>query len=394
MLASMSSERFFAELEPFDGFAGIVEPSSYHAVPDDWCVAITDVEDSTRAIAEGRFKDVNAIGAASIVAVLNAARDLPLPFVFGGDGATILFPASRRAAVAVALRGMRRLARESFGLALRVGIVPVADLTRAGLPVRVGRLRLSPWVSLAMLSGRGVTEAERRIKSGDHDHEYSVVAAGAEAQADLAGFECRWDPLHTRRGHIVTLLVAARGPDAETRSETYREVLASIDAVLGDVTRANPASLESLNIAGDARAFEQEARLLGGASALGRGLRGVQAWATAQLGRLLLRTGWRIPGFDGSAYRREVVQNTDFRKFDEMLRMVLDVTPAELAALEADLAARREGRRLAYGMHVSEAAVMTCLIFSHEHVHVHFVDGSGGGYATAAVALKQQLAEA
>ena len=44
----------------------------------------------------GRYKDVNTIGVASIVAIKNAMKNELFPFVFGGDGATALIPASKR----------------------------------------------------------------------------------------------------------------------------------------------------------------------------------------------------------------------------------------------------------------------------------------------------------
>ena len=40
------------------------------------------------------------------------------------------------------------------------------------------------------------------------------------------------------------------------------------------------------------------------------------------------------------------------------------------------------------------AALMTCFVRSYQGNHVHFVDGSNGGYALAAKQLKAQLAEA
>ena len=44
---------------------------------------------------------------------------------------------------------------------------------------------------------------------------------------------------------------------------------------------------------------------------------------------------------------------------------------------------------LRYGMNVSDTALMTCLVTStNEGLHVHFVDGGGGGYTNAAKSLK------
>jgi hypothetical protein len=46
---------------------------------------------------------------------------------------------------------------------------------------------------------------------------------------------------------------------------------------------------------------------------------------------------------------------------------------------------------LVYGLHVSKHALMTCLVFDRFGKQVHFVDGSGGGYALAAKQMKEQL---
>lgn len=73
------TDRFYADLPSFEGFADAVDPARYTDAPTDWFVAITDVRGSTDAIEAGRYKDVNALGAASIVAVLNAAPGLDLP---------------------------------------------------------------------------------------------------------------------------------------------------------------------------------------------------------------------------------------------------------------------------------------------------------------------------
>jgi hypothetical protein len=45
-------------------------------------------------------------------------------------------------------------------------------------------------------------------------------------------------------------------------------------------------------------------------------------------------------------------------------------------------------------VHRSDAALMTCLVFSLERSdHLHFIDGTGGGFTLAARQLKAQAAE-
>jgi len=44
-----------------------------------------------------------------------------------------------------------------------------------------------------------------------------------------------------------------------------------------------------------------------------------------------------------------------------------------------------------YGIHASPAAIITCIIFNYGTDHVHFLDGSDGGYTMAAKEMKRQL---
>ncbi len=88
----MSTERFYADLPEFREFAEFTDLESYAPLPDDWTVLASDVVGSTIAIEQGRYKQVNMSGAATIMAVINAADGVDLPYVFGGDGAVIAAP--------------------------------------------------------------------------------------------------------------------------------------------------------------------------------------------------------------------------------------------------------------------------------------------------------------
>src|SRR5690606_15062322 len=130
-------------------FEDAISPRHHKQAPDSWSVVITDVIGSTEAIEAGRYKEVNALGVASIIGLRNSLQDIEIPYVFGGDGATLLVPRSRIEAVEGALRGVRAVARDAFCLDLRVAHVPISELTAAGYPVLVGRHRLSEHIVLA-----------------------------------------------------------------------------------------------------------------------------------------------------------------------------------------------------------------------------------------------------
>lgn len=199
---------FFSELEELRDFASVADPNVYVDAPNTFHVVITDVRGSTQAIEAGRYRDVNALGVACIVALCNATRDVQLPYVFGGDGTTMLVPGVHRDTYAAALRGVRRVAREAYGLELRVAMVPVAELVAAGHAVRVARFRASANVCLAMFAGSGFAVAERWVKDPEQGVRFAVSAEGDDS-VDFEGFECRWQPVKSRRGSIVSLLVQA-----------------------------------------------------------------------------------------------------------------------------------------------------------------------------------------
>lgn len=93
--------------------------------------------------------------------------------------------------------------------------------------------------------------------------------------------------------------------------------------------------------------------------------------------------------FAPKLYLQQVVENSDFRKFDDGLRMILDCTPELAAELEQRLAAAAAEGVVRYGLHEQDAAMMTCFTPSVMRAdHVHFIDGARGGYASAATVLK------
>jgi hypothetical protein len=94
---------------------------------------------------------------------------------------------------------------------------------------------------------------------------------------------------------------------------------------------------------------------------------------------------------DWEAYPRILREATDYRKFDGVLRMVIAGSTDQRLELERLLDALFQQGTLAYGLHVSDRATLTCLVYERMGHQVHFVDGAGGGYTAAAVPLKERL---
>jgi hypothetical protein len=63
------------------------------ALPPDWSIILVAyIDESTEATAQGRYSDVNSIGAACIMAVESALKlkEEEIPFIFAGNTATIV----------------------------------------------------------------------------------------------------------------------------------------------------------------------------------------------------------------------------------------------------------------------------------------------------------------
>jgi hypothetical protein len=61
------TKNFYLELLSFQQFEEFTHEENYYSLPDDWFVIVADIKKSTQAIRYGYYKEVNLIGAASII---------------------------------------------------------------------------------------------------------------------------------------------------------------------------------------------------------------------------------------------------------------------------------------------------------------------------------------
>src|SRR5258706_15850668 len=156
MTTANSSDRFYGSIPVFRGFGKLMDPALYSPLPDDWTIGVADIVESTKAIAQARYKAVNMAGAAVIAAFTNALEGREFPFVFGGDGASFAvspddFERARDALAATAI-----WVEESLNLVLRVALIPVAAIRAHAFDVRVARFGPSPNLSYAMFTAGGL----------------------------------------------------------------------------------------------------------------------------------------------------------------------------------------------------------------------------------------------
>jgi len=380
----MDSSSFYADLPAFADFKDVTGDQPFRPVPADWKVVIADVEGSTQAIEAGRYKDVNMVGAAAIAAAQNAMDKRDFPFVFGGDGATLVIPPDSFEKVAAALDGVRALARERFGMTLRVGAVEVAELYAEGLKVEVAKFELFAGRAIASFRGGGLSRADAKVKAEPARY---AVAERPEHRSDLTGLSCRWKPIPSEWGMILSILVGARaGADPKP---IYDKLLKRFDAIFnGDLFSANPVHLSTMEYRSVWENVKSEWRSRRGPFSV----EFLKRAAGAVMSTLIFK--WKVPalGFDAKTYAESMSAHSDFRKFDDILRMVVDCSAEQAAAIRAYLEELRAKGEICFGLHESPAALMTCFVYDVEDgKHIHFIDGGNGGYAMAAKQFKAQL---
>ncbi|TCL69612.1 DUF3095 family protein [Rhizobium sp. BK251] len=320
----------------YSEFALVLDPAIYEPLPDDWLIGITDVVGSTAAIKSGRYEDVNYAGASIIAALGNAWGAFDFPFVFRGDGAAFALPPDGIMTATSALRQVAAFAETSLGLVLRTGLLSVGEIRANGRDVKVAQYAASENATYAMFAGGGLKWAEQQIKSG----RYLVKPGKYPTKPDLTGLTCDWKPFPSQQGEILSLLVE---PQEHTSPEQFAAIARGVLAIFDAGQRQSHPVPRDIAIPNDENRHMDP-----------------ETWAT-------------------------IASSSDFRKYDDGLRLTLDCTPGQIEAAEAILTAAKARGEINFGLHRQSHALMTCFVPSgNPDAHLHFLDGMGGGYARAA----------
>jgi hypothetical protein len=391
MSSKNESDQFYANLPVYDDMRCIIEPDRPKQVPADWYVIIADVISSTTAIEKGLYREINTIGVSAIIAVLNITDGLDIPYVFGGDGATICVPESLLSKATDALSATIDMTLECFGLELKVGYLPVSEIIKNDASLKIARCRMSQRLVNAMLVGDGVDFVESVVKGDIHNSRYTEVSGNAGHQADFSGFECRWQEIPSRHGEIISLLLKATASTVEDEAMIYAEILDEIESIYGDENEHHPVNISGLNLSFSPNKLSQEQKIRTfGKSQVFTGIYTVKLILQNIIGKILFSNILGKTSKDWQNYKSVFIRNTDYKKFDGMLKMVMAGTKSQRETLFATFDEYEQENKIIFGIHVSDAAQITCLVKDYKQDHIHFVDGAGGGYTLAAMQLKKK----
>lgn len=392
----MSNFNFYRDLPLITDFQQIFDDSIYQPVPSDWYVVITDVIGSTKAIEEGRYKDVNIAGGIATMAISNLYKDLDYPFIFGGDGITFLIPEDIQDEVKDILADTRKMCRENFNLDLRIGFLRVADIYAAGEKLQIAKLKVSKPYNQAIVSGSGLDYAEGKLKNRAEGHLYSIPNDyEPKIKANFEGFTCRWQDVKSSKGETVAIIVKVR---EESNKELLKTIFGKVQEIFGNETDYHPLSIENLKLSEDDTYLSKEATILSGQKSGTGFIKNLKnAKKESFYLKWILRLRIDVTYGKHKARALEVKQTnmiaSDFRKYDGTLKMVVSCTKVARLQLTEYLEGLYQQKLIYYGLHASDRALMTCLMYEGTGREVHFIDSAEGGYAFAARGLKQQVSD-
>ncbi|MBP6925488.1 MAG: DUF3095 family protein [Candidatus Pacebacteria bacterium] len=385
----MSSKNFFSTLPSEDLPLSelLSQPKNFTRVPDDWVLILTDIEKSSSHFAADHYQEINLVAVSSISIVLNVSKkhDILIPFIYGGDGATMIVPPEMAEECLGCLATLQQNSLTRFNMNLRVFSMPVKDVHDAGFPISIAKISVSPKYHQAVFIGPGISQAEKLMKL---ENRHALADNITALPIDLSGLECKWNALHPLRtgDEIICLIIEpSREKDA---SKVFAQTLEKLNEVYGSFIDRHPIRPDTLSPTTHLKTILHASYLRYGKTNL---------WYIIRHIFFLFWGEIRAITHDVYMYLfppktpRDLTTSSDTLKIDTTLKTIFAGSPEKQHLLRAWLDDQEKQGKLTYGISISQSAVMTCYIEESQQSHIRFIDGFGGGYTKASIMLKEKI---
>ena len=379
----MADKQFYKNLRSFKGtLIELLGDDTYFVdVPKSWHVVVVDILNSTSAVNAGNHHQVNLTATGAIISVLNAIRKVKqsneIPYFFGGDGATFIVPSSLLNKIIHVLENYRIHIKRKIDLVLRVGEIPVSKLIESEVQLKIAKHRLTDKLSIPIVLGDGLKVAESMIKSSFKEEE---TTAFDETLLNLEGMECRWDQIlpDQQQTKVVCLLLDA-SLEKDQRN-VYKKVLAQMDEEFGKFENRQPIKSNNLKLDPNPTKVWEEMKIRLSSTSW---MYFFKSWLKSNFGRIYLNLT-----SSGKQYLSQIEQLSHTFMLDGMINTVFTAEQKSIDRFIAFLDEMERDKKLIYGIHVTHASVMSCYVLDRRTTHSHFVDGTEGGYTSAAKMFK------
>jgi len=353
----------------------------FSSVPRNWSVVVADIENSTDAVAQGLHNDVNLSATGSIITVLNTLKKvdhtLKIPYFFGGDGSTFIVPNTVLEPILLALNNYSQHIKKTLQLNLRVGQIEVDKVYSNNVSIRITKIRHNKYLTTPVVLGNGLKYAELLIKE---NFKASATANSKKTELNLKGMECRWDEIQPNQTGKKVICLLIDCDNEENQAEVYSTIMKEIDLVFGNLEKRNPISTFKLKLNTSLETIRKEMYAKIGKYQM---TYLVSNWLVTMIGTFYFKFLKA-----GKLYKYRVTQLSDTIMLDGLLNTVISGTDKQINKLKRLLDDLESKDKIIYGMHITHASIMSCYIENREEKHIHFVDGTEGGYTSAAIMFK------
>ena len=384
----MNGINFYRDIEPLEpDISTIFHPRNFSDSPSDWFVVISDIKNSTAVVQAGKQNDVNLVAAGSLIAALNVAkeRDVEIPFFFGGDGSTFLAPESLVQDLLTRLALHNTNSIRNFGLEMHIGSVSIPEVIQSGHFIKIAKVKHGSGFNKAFALGDGLKYAEQVVKSSAGK---TNGLPDDPAELNMNGLECRWDKVKPPKAENEIACYLIETIDPTRQLEVYRNVLLKTEEIYGNMDQRHPLSVKRLRLFLGFKKVKMEML-----ARFGR-------WKFRYFALHYLETlfshvwliyNWKIRNLRGRQYLTQLVAGADTLTIDGRIITIISGRKEMRMQFLKYLESQEIAGHLIYGHHIDRESLMTCYIENRDAKHIHFVDGSDGGYTEASKELKQKM---
>ena len=359
----------------------IADEQVFSKVPHSWNIVVTDVENSTKAVSEGKQQVVNLAATGSIVACLNISREagLEIPFFFGGDGATIIVPDEILEECLFALQLHQERCSISFDFYLRVGHRKVGEMIKQGASLQILKYKRNDLHIMPVILGNALQMAEAEIKSANQ----KIPAKDLPYNLNLEGMECKWDKIKPPKNENEILTLIIQSTIVEEQSSVYSNVLERIDDIYGDDSIRHPVTAKRLKLVHKLSRLKNEVKMK--FSHLTNKKLAASWW------RSVMGSWFTKYTSTGRDYLNDLIQLTETLLIDGAINTVISGKKKQREELLEYLNSLEAQGSIVYGFYSSNSSILSCFVTAIDDYHIHFLDGDNGGYTQASKVLKPKL---
>jgi len=360
------------------------QEQSFNTLPEDWYIFVVDIENSTQAVQNGKHEEVNLSATGSIVTVLNEIKktdkNIRIPYFFGGDGTTFIVPSKFQKKVLSLLEHYRHHVKEITSLILRVGCIEVKEVYKSNHKIKIAKLALTKYLTIPIVLGTGLKYAEKVIKASFVD---TKKEQSETDYLNLIGMECRWNEIKPKEGDkkIVCLLVDC--PLDKIQAEVYKSIFIKINALFGNYKQRNPISISKLKLNLAINKIRAELNMKFSNYSF---MTLLKTWLITTFGYYYFKVfNERIE------YLRNIPLLSDTIMIDGVLHTVFSGTQKKIDEFIIFIDELERQGQIKYGIHITHSSIMSCYVENRENNHIHFIDGTEGGYTKAAIMYKYKM---